>query len=531
MAERTPSKFERALEYLDYRIIEHFATPDNEAYIDVLTNDNARASFKVRSRETRILVDSIFYEKERGALGAQVRGDVLDQLEAQSRWKGSVRPVSPRIAEKNGAIYIDLGDATWKAVKVFVNETGIGEWRVVDGEEIPVRFRRSRGTRALPLPTRGGSIQDLRPFVRGGDDEFILAVAFLLGAFRPRGPYPLLIITGEQGSAKSTLARWLRSLVDPHDVPLRSPPREERDLMIAAANSHLQAFDNLSSLPVWLADGLCRIATGGGFASRELYSDQDEVILGATRPIIATGIEDVATRADLADRCYNIGLPRIDDSERRTESDLDRLFNQAAPGILGALLDAVAYGLANESRVRVLRLPRMADAARWVVACEPLCPWEPGQYLAVYAGVRDEMLRGGIEGDPVAASIVAFMEMTPSWAGTATELLAALNAATGERRPPRSWPDSARKLGGLVTRAAPLLRSVGIDVSRSERQAKGRLFILSATALTEGANDRHYSHTVTPEAVRESDEGDDSDDNLQDLSVTTVHADDAELAE
>jgi hypothetical protein len=62
---------------------------------------------------------------------------------------------------------------------------------------------------------------------------------------RDRGPYPIIVLSGEQGSAKSTLSAILRAVLDPNSAPLRALPREDRDLFIAAGNGHVLAFDNV----------------------------------------------------------------------------------------------------------------------------------------------------------------------------------------------------------------------------------------------------------------------------------------------
>jgi hypothetical protein len=179
--------------------------------------------------------------------------------------------------------------------------------------------------------------------------------------FCPRGPYPVLVLGGEHGSAKTETAKRFRSLVDPNAAPNRGEPREARDLMIAARKGWILAFDNLSYLPVWLSDGLCRLATGGGFATRELYSDDDEVIFAATRPVILNGIGEVVSRSDLLDRTILLTLPVIPERKRRDERDLERAFGQARPRILGTLLDAASCALRNRDTVRLSRKPRMAD--------------------------------------------------------------------------------------------------------------------------------------------------------------------------
>jgi hypothetical protein len=119
--------------------------------------------------------------------------------------------------------------------------------------------------------------------------------------------------------------------------------------MIAANNAHALAFDNASGLRVWLSDALCRLASGGSLAVRQLYSDDAEVLFEAARPMLLNGIEDVIGRPDLADRAIVLTLPPIGDAQRRPEAELWAEFEQARPGILGALLDVVAHGLTRRS--------------------------------------------------------------------------------------------------------------------------------------------------------------------------------------
>src|SRR5262249_19021261 len=156
-----------------------------------------------------------------------------------------------------------------------------------------------------------------------------------------------LAVTGEQGSAKSTLLRLLRALIDPNVAAIRSFPHDERDLIIAASNGWLPCFDNASSIPIWLSDALCRLATGGGFATRTLYENDEETIFNAMRPVCVNGIEDVVNRGDLADRAIALVLPRIAEEQRKTEAALWHAFERERPAILGALLDAVSGALRN----------------------------------------------------------------------------------------------------------------------------------------------------------------------------------------
>jgi hypothetical protein len=176
-----------------------------------------------------------------------------------------------------------------------------------------------------PYSSEAGSIETLQSFLNlPNRNDFVLIVAWLLAALRSRGPYRLLAISGEQGSAKTVLSKLLKALIDPNAAPVRALSREERELMIAANNSYLLAFDNLSGLPHWPSDALCRLATGGSFAVRRPYTDDEEVLFEASRPILLNGIEDVIGRPDLGARAIFLTLAPIAEADRRSEAELWR---------------------------------------------------------------------------------------------------------------------------------------------------------------------------------------------------------------
>jgi hypothetical protein len=232
-------------------------------------------------------------------------------IEAKAHFDSPQRIVHIRVGGLDGRLYLDLGDKTWRAVEI-----DAAGWRVIN--DPPVRFRRAAGMQALPMPVRGGSIEALRSFLNvKSASDFVLVVAWAVAALRDRGPYPVMALSGEQGSAKSTFTAILRALLDPNTAPLRALPREDRDLFIAAINGHVLAFDNVSGLPTWISDTLCRLATGGGFAVRQLYTDQEEVLFDAARPVILNGIEDIVARPDLADRALFLTLEPIPEERRR----------------------------------------------------------------------------------------------------------------------------------------------------------------------------------------------------------------------
>ena len=417
----------------------------------------------VRSKGFRLWLRRRLREGHDKAAYSEALQSAIEEIESKALFECPQMEVNVRVAEADGAVWLDLADEAWRAVEI--TTTG---WRVVEGKP-PVRFVRAPGLLPLPVPQPGGRIEDLRAFLNVRDEaDFVLLVSWLLACLRRRGPYPVLSVYGEQGSAKSTLQRLLRDLVDPNTAPLRSEPREVRDLIISASNSWVQAFDNLSRVPPWLSDALCRLSTGGGFATRELYSDRAETIFDAQRPVAINGITDLATRSDLLDRALNITLSAIPDDQRKDERTLQRSFEAARPRILGALLDAVSAGLRNEANVRLDRLPRMADFALWVTACEPALGWAPGAFLAAYTANRSLANNAAIEASIIGPVLQAFMATRSTWQSTSTELLAELEEVADDKtRHRKEWPGSPRKLSGDLRRIAPNLRAAGIDVDFS----------------------------------------------------------------
>jgi hypothetical protein len=168
--------------------------------------------------------------------------------------------------------------------------------------KVPGQVSQDQGMLPLPVPQAGGTIDAGRCVMNFSNDEWPLVEGGLVAALRPGKPFPILILNGEQGTAKSTTQRMLRDLIDPNKAALRSVPRDERDLVIAANNGWVIALDNLSGLRPWLSDALCRISTGGGFSTRALYENDEEMLFDSIRPIFLNGIEDFATRPDPLDR-------------------------------------------------------------------------------------------------------------------------------------------------------------------------------------------------------------------------------------
>ena len=459
-------------------------TPARDAFATFRVEGHAETA-SVRSRKMREWLMRGHYTEVGRPPNGHVLQAVVDTLGAVAVYDGEEHEVYVRVAHHDGAIYVDLADDAWRAVEI----TGDG-WRVVSVP--PVRFRRPGGMLPLPEPVYGGSLDELKPYVNLDGSAWILALAWLVGTLL-RPPYPLLVLRGEQGSAKSTTARALRGVIDPSKAPLRAPPKDQRDLVIAAENSWIIGLDNLSRIPVWFSDALCRLATGGGWSARQLYTDAEEIIIEATRPALLNGITDVIARDDLRDRSLIVNLPPIKDGRRRDENDLWSAYERVRPRILGALLDAVSCALRHHDDVQMPALPRLADFAMGVIAAEPALPWKEGEFMKAYDEMRAESVAAALEGDRVAIAVIDLMKDRDSWAGTATELLSVLkgpapkatsniyekyaNALAREKKA-GPFPETPWALSNWLRRAVPALRHEGIEVEMDRREGKeGRRMI------------------------------------------------------
>ena len=452
---------------------------DQGKYFRSLGDDIVFADIVVRGHRRTVQLNDgffgdwlrqLFLADQQRTISKEAVGTAVQTLRSKVRFGDETFPVFQRVgSDRDGRIFIDLGDETGQSI--VVDQSG---WSVIN--EAPVRFRRPGVMGALPVPVRGGKIVDLRSFVRCSDGDFVLLASFLVDAFFPGRPRPVLYVGGEEGNGKTTLARVVRQLIDPNSAPVRALPNTVRDLAVAAHNAACLSFDNVSKIPSAISDALCMLSSGSGFGKRALFKDADEFVVAGARAVILNGRHYAVEKADLNERVLRITCPRLSSGERKSDVVLGQKFETAAPYILGALLDAVSLGLRGLPRVRERNWPRLIDFARLGCAIETAIGGR-GSFMRALQGSAEESNERVAENDPAVVAVRAFMRYQTSWTGTMTALLEILTSRdpTEERVSRwRSWPKDPTRLSADLRDKSALLQKLGIELTFDLRTGKTR---------------------------------------------------------
>lgn len=385
----------------------------------------------------------LYFQRHGRAAPQQALADALLVIEGAAQ-ESDEQELYLRVARHGADLWLDIGDQTGRAVRI----SGSG-WDIA---EPPVLFRRTALMGPLPDPVRGGSLDDLWTRLNLAEDDRPLIAAALVAALHHDIPHPVIGIFGEQGSAKTTASKMITSILDPGPVPVRKPPRDAEGWVTAAAGSWVVALDNLSVIPDWLSDSICRACTGDGDVRRKLYTDGEHAVFAFRRVILLNGIDLGALRGDLGERLLPLHLERIADEDRRLEREVWQSWDKAHPRILGAVLDLATSVTSVLSSVRLESKPRMADFAELLAAVDRVLGTNG---LTHYLGKQRSLATDSLTGD---AFVIAMVEsITGPFSGKSADLLQRLR----QERPPKGWPTTARAVTAKLNRHAPALRRAG----------------------------------------------------------------------
>jgi hypothetical protein len=400
--------------------------------------------------------------------------DAMTVLEGQAA-DAEPRQLALRVARHCDRIIIDLATPEGRCVSV-----GPDGWRRESTS--PVLFRRSGAMKPLPEPiNEGDGLAKLKDLLNTDDEGFHLLVAWLVACFIPDLPHPILTFRGEQGTGKSYAAKMVIGIIDPSGAPKRTAPRDIKAWATQAFNSWALCLDNVSIIPDWLSDALCRAVTGDGIVDRALYTDDDVVVLEFRRVLAMTTIDAGALAGDLAERLVTIELHTIPDAKRREENEMDQAYADAHASILASLFDLLAKVLKALPDVVLTERPRMADFARILSAVDQVQGWKT---MESYKASARDAVADVLDGEPFAQAVVALVDREgPAGVSLTTQQI--LDAVLTPDKLPKKWPKDSTRAGGQLKRLAPALRTIGIEVDDSQRgpaPKRQRLYKLTASA-------------------------------------------------
>jgi hypothetical protein len=475
---------DRLLELTDALNIELFHDSASATYIRFPVNDHIE-TWPTKAKTVKLWLSGQFYQATGKAITSDTMRQALGVLEAKARFEGPKLDLSLRVAECDDAVWYDLANDNWQAVKI-----ESGSWEIVSKPRS--LFSRAANTAAQVLPERvkGEEVFRVLEFVNVSDEgQKLLFIVELISCLIPGIPHAVAIWHGEKGASKSTVMKVRRKLIDPAIQELQLMPKNTSELALLLSKNWMPSFDNLDGLSGSISDILCVAATGGGLSKRELYTDSDEIILSFRRCISLNGINEPATRPDLLDRAILFELQRISEDQRISESDFWRSFDELRPTILGAMFQVLADAMQLYPRIQLGKLPRMADFAKWGYAIgEALYQGGGEQFLKAFEANRQAANEEALTGNPVATAIVALMNSKREWSGTAGDLLAVLNQiayGVGIDVKAWSWPRSAKGVAKRLKQVRSNLAEDGIRLTETyDPHSKQKTYQLESSSMS-----------------------------------------------
>lgn len=439
-----------------------FHTERDEPFAAILV-DGHREIYNIVSKPFRARLAGWYYQSTGKPISSNALAEAIDVMTSIALYNEEKEVVlHTRIAGTKDSLFYDLADSNWNVVHVTPRS-----WAVTN--KLPPMFRRYSHQLPQVMPQSGGDVRAILRFVAIKKHSFLF-LCWLVSSFVAGIPVPILVSYGEKGAAKTTTSELEKSLLDPSSLKTLALTKDSRSLLMNLMEHHFVPFDNVSYLDEDTSDSLCRAITGGGVQQRTLYTNEDSTIFSFQRVLAINGINNVATRPDLLDRSILLELERISEDNRKELAEVQSDFEYAKASILGGIFDILAAAMEIYPSVKLDKLPRMADFARWGYAIgEALEVGGGKRFLSEYAENRETQNAEAIANDPVAALIIALMSVHSEWQGSAALLLSALRQIAPENgvsTNSKSFPPDATRLAKRLNGIKSNLEAEGVSFER-----------------------------------------------------------------
>lgn len=308
------------------------------------------------------------------------------------------------VKTENGFLY-DVGD----------NETTVsitpGFVKITDYPAKTFITDNSDRVQVLPdLTADPKKLQELmKPFFNlRSSKDWILLMTFIAVAFIAGISHPILFLEGEKGSAKSTICRWIQSIVNPKVTGLYRFPDNAKDLSVILGREFALCFDNLGGIRKEMADILCQAVTGGYVVERKLFTNDETVTRGLKTILVLNGLNLLSNKEDLLDRVLIITLERFQSNERISEKELEVKFDVVKPQILGGFFNAVAKALTTDINPIKEKI-RLLDYQEFAVKCGIAMGFSQDEIERAFAENADAITENVLENNPLTEYIVNMM--------------------------------------------------------------------------------------------------------------------------
>lgn len=434
-----------------------FHDTENSLYAAVNVN-NHREIWSLESKDFSIWLSGLYYKEKYKPARKESVSQAISVLSAEAMYDyDKAIPLSNRVAKSYNAFWYSLSNSQWQAVKI----TADG-WKVED--KPPILFMRYRHQKQQCIPKSNGNIKKIFDYLNIKENQ-TLFLCWLVSCFIPDIPHPMPIFFGEKGAAKSTSCMLLKKLIDPSALETLTIQKSERSMAVNLQQHWFLPFDNVSHISEEISDTLCRAITGGGIQQRKLFSNADDYIFTFKRCIAINGINNVANRPDLLDRALLIELSRISEDKRKELSEIQKDFNNDLPYILGGVFDVLSKAMNIYPNVKLDKLPRMADFARWGYAIGEALGNLGQVFLDEYRQNYEIQNIEVINNDVIATLIVDFMKDKDNWTGRVSALFnefLALSQSLGINPRVKEFPTKPNVLSRRLNGMKSNLESVGI---------------------------------------------------------------------